>query len=149
MLKKSASTKGKLINIPVQKLKFSSLQKSILAFQKKFNTNPSRLVLQFEIDFRIKSSNNFQLAGYLVSVTGKNFHSLKMSIPVSKNLHQPINLTTSKVMLGTIVIRIPKLTSLANLNNGDIVFTPRLYPNPHIAYDVNGYDLNPSPPAKP
>lgn len=147
MLQKTNTPKSKTFKLPVQNVTFAVLQNKISGFQKKYNEKPTRLILQFEVDLNL-TGKNFYLIGYLKSGSGSHSNFERINLPQSSGQDIKVPLPGDKVALGNIDIRLSKLLSLGK-SKGVLTFTPKLYPNPHIAYDINGSDFNPSPPARP
>jgi hypothetical protein len=149
MNKKTVKQKGKSFKLPVQQLSGKSIQSKADAFFTKDKNQPKALVLQFEIDLNSISRNKYYLIGYLKSGRGKNTKfSKKISIPLAKAPETKLSLPKDLLAFGNIEIPYNRLKKIL-AKNDNLIFTPILYPNPHVAYDINGEELYPSPPAPP
>jgi hypothetical protein len=134
--------------MPTQVLSTRSLGTKSLSFARKFGLNPTSIVFQFEINLNLIGPNKFYLVAYLWAYKGKKAYSMKTDLPVVKGKNVSLNLPADRVTLGNLTMPWKRLQNLAK-KNPVLTFTPRLYHNPHVAYDVNGFNLNPSPPAEP
>lgn len=139
---------GKKFRMPTQTLSTRSLGTKTISFARKFGFNPTHYVFQFEIDLNLIGRNKFYLVAYLWAYKGKKAYAMKTDLPVVKGKDVSLQLPADKITLGNLSMPLPVLQKLAQ-KNPVLTFTPRLYHNPHVAYDVNGFNLNPSPPAEP
>ena len=147
MARKTSQSKGKSFKLPLQRLTLQSILTKTNAFRKKHNGLPTALILQFEIDLNAILRNNYYLIGYLKSGSGKNTkYGDKLTIPKVNVKETKLELPNDKLAFGNIVIPLKKLLKLVS-STGDFIFTPKLYSNPHAAYDINGSTFYPSPPA--
>lgn len=149
MTKKTSQQKGKSFKLPVQKLSGKSLITKAASFYSLHGIKPTSLVLQFEIDLNSIQRDKYYLIGYLKSGRGKNTKfSKKITIPKSKEPETKLSLPGDVLSFGNIEISYKKLVKALEKKTS-LTFTPNLYPNPHVAYDINGVSFNPSPPAAP
>jgi len=149
MAKKTSQKKGKSFKLPVQKLSLQSFKAQTEAFLLKYNTLPTSLVLQFEIDLNAILRNNYYVIGYYKFGKGKKtIYSKKISLPKINERETKLELPADLLTFGNIEIPYKKLVKSLG-KNSNLIFTPILYPNPHVGYDINGEAFYPSPPAAP
>jgi hypothetical protein len=149
MTQKTSLKKGKKIDLPVQKLSLRTFKAKSKALKKGDNSLPRSLVLQIEIDLNAVLKNKYCIVGYFKFGSGKNTKfSKKISIPKVKGPETKLELPADLLTFGDIEIPFKKLIKSFEKNR-ELIFTPFLYRNPHLGYDINGEAFYPSPPAAP
>ena len=139
---------GNTIKFPVQETTLAKLNSRATFFEGKHGFKPKKLIIHFEVDLKGLLPNEYYAIGYLKGGTAKDPKFVRVEFPKTSAPKVAIHPIKGQLGLGNIEIGLAKFKSYST--HGLFTLTPVVYSgNAHVAYSVNGTQLNPSPPAAP